>query len=244
MNKSVLKNIYIPRVVFEKDKVFWENKLSSFQKNFSPQTHQAGEDKKNSIIKIVIPPQLGSLLRTACGDSEYQLQVLILSAINFLIYTYTQRKKIVVGTTIVAQDDQSNLRLFAIKSECNQNTTVNDLVGAVDAGLEQAKQSANLCAVTELMHTNQTPIEGIFAAIFDACLFLSSPQTNPFFLFNNSKDIFSLTITNTHFFLVLGTDSNVFIEPELFSSHFINTCKQFVENPGALLAVTDFLVTL
>lgn len=149
MNKEFSKERVIAGRQYEKEREYWLHKLSGelVKSSFPPDQGKAFGSKEftRKTIDFELPADLCERLLTIGNNSDSRLHMLLVTGLSLLLYKYTDRRDILIGTPIDKQDVEGEFinTVLALRTIIDEQMTVKELLMQVKQAIIEAGENQN-----------------------------------------------------------------------------------------------------
>jgi fengycin family lipopeptide synthetase D len=249
MNTTISKNLLLSSKKFEKEKVYWMEKLgresaiTSFSSDFVG--GKVGKTRKKC-IESHFPDDAYKGLITIANGSSYGIFIILLTGLNLLLSRYSNNEDIIIGSPVFKQDETGEYinRVLALKNSIRGEMTFKDLLYQVKNTVEEANENMNypIEKILELLNLPSNDISSNCSLFDTMAIFgniheesgISDQPCNMIFRFDKAGTSLECRI---YYNFVLYSKGFV----ERLGGYLINYCREVTRNPLLKLSEIEIL---
>ena len=233
MNREFSKERVFAAREYEKERDYWLDKLSGepvksgFPKDNLRPTGSKESQRNSASFKL--PADLFERLMAVANNSDSRLHILLVTGLSLLLYKYTGRRDILIGTPIDKQEVEGEFinTILTLRSTIDDEMTVKEFLMQVRQTIVEAGEHQNYPLETLPYDLGIPVLEGEFA-LFATALLLRNIQDERYISHLDLNLIFSFLRTEERLECLVEYDAHLYEKEtvERIMFHFIYLMRE------------------
>ncbi|MCP4151157.1 MAG: AMP-binding protein, partial [bacterium] len=188
---------------YQKEREFWKNKLSGELEKTGFPTDTTAVDAVvrtgTASISVKFPPPLFQRLDKIINNSDSRLHMVLVAGLNILLYKYTGKTDIIIGTPIDKQETEGAFlnTVLTLRNRLDEQSNVKELLMQIKETIVEADEHLNYPIETIPYDLDMEVAEGEFP-LFDTALLLKNIQDKEYLKNIKLNMLFSINRTEDY----------------------------------------------